>query len=259
MPYGNEKGGGWNGGYKGNNQNSGWKGGNNQGGYKGGNSKFPKETGPVYAYKAYAATGNREAPETLKPTIERIVRVLEANGWRLRTGVTQGLEDMFYKCANKDTTELYLPWGKFKTQPKDPNSPELESKFSFCDERCLELTAKFHNAFDSLADWLKKVEARVTRMIFGQNLKSNPLFVIGWSEDGAETILQKTPKTGNFQTALTMAASLPIPIFNLQNPDAEQRLYKYLGINPNDIKKQEPVKESVQETDYNFDPEPINF
>jgi Na+/H+-dicarboxylate symporter len=66
-------------------------------------------------------------------------------------------------------------------------------------------------------------------IFLGKDLKSPTQLLIIWSEDGAETARERTAKTGLTGVALSIAADLHIPVFNLQRPDAEQRLMQYLN------------------------------
>lgn len=72
--------------------------------------------------------------------------------------------------------------------------------------------------------------AKNVRLLYGDKLKSPALFMLCWSEDGAETLREKTNRTGSIGHAIQIAYSMRIPIFNLGKPDTEERLKRYLDL-----------------------------
>lgn len=214
--------GGNNGGYqKGNYQN------NNGGGYQKGNfqrGNFQKRSnepeGPAELYMPYVITGNREAPPDVLETMKRIVTLLEKNGYTMRSGGMDGPEDAVEKVATKK--EIHLPWKDFNNK---------DSKFTFTPNHAKEIAAKFQPGYDGLKPVIQTFLAKNVRMLMGKDLKGPALFMITWSEDGAETISEKTAKTGNAGHAVAIASTLRIPVFNLGKRDAESRLNSYLNFN----------------------------
>ena len=67
----------------------------------------------------------------------------------------------------------------------------------------------------------------------GKNCDSPCQFVICWSEDGCENARNKTKATGFVAHLIAVANELRIPVFNLANADAENRLFRYLEIDDN--------------------------
>lgn len=173
-------------------------------------------------YKTYVGTGNRDVPATIAEQMKRLAHELETFGYTLRTGGLDGSEQAFELGTTK--LELHLPWRGFN---------EKESKFTFTPKAAIAIAKKFHTAFDTLKPAIQTMLAKNARLILGKDLKSPAMFMICWSEDGAETLLEKTSRTGNVGHAIAIAAYMKIPVFNLGKQDAEIRLKNYLGISEN--------------------------
>jgi hypothetical protein len=198
--------------------------GGGQGGYqKGGFNRFQRREepeGPAEFYKPYVGTGSREIPPAVAEIFKRLAGELEKAGYTLRSGGMQGAEDIFEKATTK--SEIHLPWKGFN---------DKDSKFTFTTNAAKELAAKFHPAWEGLKPFIQTFLAKNVRMIMGKDLKSPALFMILWSEDGAETILEKTARTGDMGHAIAVAHELRIPVFNVQKSDALERLNRYLNLN----------------------------
>lgn len=87
------------------------------------------------------------------------------------------------------------------------------------------LKASFvHPIFNKLKEEEQALHARNVGIILGMDCDSPVKFVVTWTPDGAETVQQVTRKTGGTGTAIRLAASVNIPVFNFKNPDARERL-----------------------------------
>lgn len=221
--------GGGQGGYGGNRGGGG--GGFNRGGGGGGPSfvRKPEFEGPVELWMPYVGTGNREAPPDILETFKRVAKDLEERGYTLRSGGMDGPEDTFEKAVQKK--EIHLPWKGFN---------DKESKSQFTTEQAKELASMFQPGFEGLKPAIQVFLAKNARIIMGKDLKSPCLFLITWSEDGAETLQERTARTGHTGHAIAMAASLKIPIFNFGKPGAEARLNQYLGTKSNGQEQSQP-------------------
>ena len=54
------------------------------------------------------------------------------------------------------------------------------------------------------------------------------IYVICWTPDGCESHLTRSIKTGGTGTAIAIASTNGIPVFNLKNADAIDRLHQFL-------------------------------
>lgn len=195
-------------------------GGFNKGGFQKNYQRNEEPEGEAVLYKPYVGTGNKEAPPDIVETMKRLAAELEKAGYLMRCGGMDGPEDIFEKATTKN--EIHLPWRGFN---------EKDSKFTFTPNQAKELAKQFQTGFDGLKPVIQTFLAKNVRMIMGKDLKSPALFMITWSDDGAESLKEKSIKTGNAGHAIAIADALRIPIFNLGKHDAEIRLKRYLKLN----------------------------
>ena len=200
------------GGYGGN------RGGNNEGGFK---PPMPPVENPVL-YQPYGIMGNKDAPPKIIDDLVRIARKLSENGFTLRTGAMEGIEQIVDGAVGNG--ELYLPWRDFGGK---------DSKNTFNSPLAKGIAKKFaaNVNWETLKPPVQAFLCKNVRVLTGQNCNSLALFLLCWSEDGAETAIEKTFATGNIGHAIAVAAAHRIPVFNLGKPDAEQRLFTFLGLN----------------------------
>lgn len=208
----NSYGGGGNGSF-----NRGGQGGFNRGGGKGGFQRKP-EVITDRLYKPYAVFSNDQLPEHVQRQIQFAVEKLNAKGFTARTNCSKGAGQAIEQIANPK--ELILPWSGFENK---------ETKMGWTTGSALATTARFHNAWDGLSDAVKKIVASGVRLVAGDKMNSPALFLICWSQDGAEHISQKSQGTGNLAVPLGVASELLIPVFNLGKEGAYERLMRHIG------------------------------
>jgi hypothetical protein len=192
--------------------------------------------GPVELYMPYVACGNRDMPAAILATIVGYIKQLDARGYTLRTGGREGPEDAYDRLP-LIRKETHLPWKGFM---------DKDSKFTYTSESARILAAKFHPSFDGVKPVIQTFLATDLRLIMGKELRSPALFLITWSEDGAESTSEKTARTGNAAQFVSVASQLKIPIFNFGKPGTEARLQQYLGFKPN-VQEQESQQSVAQQ------------
>lgn len=212
--------GGNNGGWKGNRQGGG--GGQWQGRQGGGGQWQRKPPEDLTLYKPYAVTGNPDAPPEIQAKVEETVKRLDNLGYTTRTGGLEGLETVAEKAASQKL-ELQLPFRGFNNK---------ESKHTWSDERVMAVAKQFHPAFDGLSKGAQSFLGKNVRLILGSKAESPALFLIVWTEDGCESIKDRTAKTGFAGHPIAIASHLGIPVFNFARPDAQQRLDFYINSLP---------------------------
>lgn len=180
------------------------------------NWERPKET-DMSLYKPYAATGNREAPPEILKKFEEIARKLETLGYTARVGGFEGIEETVEKATTKN--EIHLPWREFG---------QKQSKFTFTTDRAMAIAKMFHPTFDTMKKSVQLFLAKNARIVMGDKMNSPALFLLCWTEDGVESAKEKTSRSGFTGHPIAIASAVGIPIFNLGNPSAEQRLNLYL-------------------------------
>ena len=199
-----------------NNSGSYGKQGNNKGNFY---RKQEEDQGETTLYKVYVGTGNLETPPNILDKMRSLVVELEQFGYTTRTGGMNGPDEVF-ESASKNI-ELVLPWQGFN---------DKQAKNYFNTKQSMDIARMFHPTFDGLKPAIQAFLAKNARMVLGKDLKSPAMFVICWSEDGAETSREKTAKTGNVGHVIAIANAMRIPVFNFGKHDAEQRLRNYLEL-----------------------------
>jgi len=165
--------------------------------------------------KSYAGIGSRKTPENIMTLMQRVAARLENNGYRLNSGGAEGADQAFAKgCTNK---VVYIPWLGF--------NDSIDGVVA-CSYEALELASKYHPAWGKLSQGAKKLMARNMHQILGDDLKTPVDFVLCWTPDGAET--STSYSTGGTGQAIRLAIANSIPVFNLHNADALQRLSEIL-------------------------------
>jgi hypothetical protein len=139
----------------------------------------------------YAGIGSRGTPHYHLQTMRSIGRNLAASGYTLRSGGAPGADTAYELGAHTVN-------GKMQIFYPHRVKPEW-----------IEYAAKFHPAWNKCDDYAKKLHARNSAIILGENLDDPVAFVSCWTQDGLV-------KGGTGQ-ALRIAQALNIPIFNIFN------------------------------------------
>ena len=91
------------------------------------------------------------------------------------------------------------------------------------------LAEHVHPAWNSCSQGARKLHARNAYQVLGSNLETPADFVICWTPDGCETPETRTRRTGGTGQAIAIARLANVPVINLFNRDAEQRLDNLLA------------------------------
>ena len=204
------------------------------GGYQSsGFQRKPKqEFGPIELYKPYAMVSNRDVPVPILGQMSEIAKLMDNLGFTCRIDGGEGASASAEPIECRK--ELILAWKGFN---------EKESAFTYNQPEAFEIAKLFHPTYDSLKPAIQAFLARNARVVMGQTLKSPIMFLVVYTEDGAETVKERTSKTGFAGHLIAMACGLGMPVFNLQKPDAYQRLVKQFGTKPD-------IQETPQRNDY---------
>lgn len=146
----------------------------------------------------FAGIGSRSTPVEYKEIIRCLMSSLNELDYTLRSGGAEGADSYFEYYADKK--EIYLPWKGFNDNPS-PLFTQPHSAFMIAEQ--------FHPAWDRLSDSVKKLMARNSMQIFGQDMKTPVDFVLCYTEDGKIS--------GGTGQAMRIAVHYNIPIFNLRN------------------------------------------
>lgn len=162
----------------------------------------------------YAGIGSRETPPDILELMTNIAKELYDLDFTLYSGAADGADTAFYLGSN-DENKIYVPWENFN---------------NFHERQYLPITAAFtiasllHPAWNSLSYPAQKLMARNCHQILREDLASPVKFVICWTKDGAETSKQRSSKTGGTGQAIDLASRMGIPVINLANHNAMDRL-----------------------------------
>jgi len=165
----------------------------------------------------YAGIGSRNTPSDVLILIEKVASRLAALGYTLRSGAAAGADRAFESgCdAASGKKEIYLPWKGFRNSA---------SSLFHVNNDALEMAARFHPGWSYCSPAARKLHARNCYQILGIDLKTPCAFVVCWTPDGCEHHDTRTSRTGGTGQAISIASANNIPVFNLFNPDALDRL-----------------------------------
>jgi hypothetical protein len=173
-------------------------------------------TGPQ---PAYAGIGSRRTPPEVLGLIEAQARRLAGEGWTLRTGLSPGADQAFYRGAlsGGGSVELYLPDPGFESGARIDREPGSVRVLSRPSPRATELAAGFHHDWDSLELPARRLLARDAHEVLGDDLESPVQILVCWtadaSRDGRELYDDGTGQ------ALRIAHHHGIPVLNLARPE----------------------------------------
>lgn len=151
--------------------------------------------------------------------------------WLCRSGAARGADSAFEIGVRGETDEvaryleLYLPFPGFNGRC-DGAVKRAEPS-----QEAHQVMLQHHPVGESLRGTVALLQARNSHQILGPFPISAPDpvdMVICWTADGAETLEQITKETGGTGQALRIACALQIPIFNLKNPKAGERIKAFL-------------------------------
>jgi hypothetical protein len=171
--------------------------------------------------KSYAGIGSRETPEDVLKAMEAIATSLSLAGYILRSGGADGADTAFFKGCN-DKCEIFLPWSGFNGV-KHKNARYTINNMHY------DLAKTIHPAWDRCKWGARKLHARNTQQVLGENLNDPVDFVICWTSTGGAT--------GGTATAIRLAMQYDIPVYNLKNKEDRDKLKELLiQIKENDEK-----------------------
>lgn len=199
--------------------------GGNRGSWKGGNNNYKnfsrKQEPPkdFVLYKPYVVTGNKDTPPSVLEDIRQLVKRLDGLGFIARTDGMDGVDIEVEKTTKN--IELYLPWKGFNNK---------DSKLYYNDTTTMQAAKAYHPTFDNLKPVVQAILGKNARMVLGNKLNSNALFLLCWSEDGAELKKDVVARTGNVGHIILIANSIGIPVFNLGKEGSKEKINTYLSM-----------------------------
>jgi len=172
--------------------------------------------------KHYSGIGSRDTPEPILSKMKTLAGALAELHFTLRSGGAEGADTAFEEgCVEHfGEKEIYLPWRNFNDNKSHFHSPTSKAVL---------LAEKAHPAYPYLKHGAQLLIARNMHQILGYDLDEPSLFVVCWTEDGAETEAHVKKTTGGTGSAIKLAAMNSIPVFNLSNEGRLEQLYDYIA------------------------------
>lgn len=158
----------------------------------------------------YTGIGSRQTPEEIQWQMMHIAEDLAALGFILRSGGADGADTAFeIGCDRKNgTKEIYLPWEGFNHR-----------KGLVLNEYAAEkMASMLHPAWHNCNDSAKKLHTRNVYQVLGQDLATPSRFVVCWTKQGRVE--------GGTATAIRLAISQGIPVFNLGSDSLDSVIYR---------------------------------
>jgi hypothetical protein len=159
--------------------------------------------------------------------------VLAERGYILRSGGAEGADAAFEKGAGK-AKEIFLPWRAFNQNDSQLYEPS---------QRATELAERYHPAWLSLSEAVRKLMARNTHQILGQDCNTPVDFVVCYTKAG-------TGKGGTGQ-ALRIAEDYQIPVIDLgffEQGSPAQIIAQTLEVVQRAISVQQEIRNAERET-----------
>lgn len=167
----------------------------------------------------YTGIGARKTPKDTLLLMEQIAIKLRGKNRWLRTGGARGADQAFMKGALDEHGffhgECYIPWVGFEDLP----SGICTIPWSWKEAK--KIAAAHHPAWDKLTDPVQLLHARNVFQVLGAVLKQPSAFLICWTPEG-KTI-------GGTATAIRIAETYKVPVFNLANEEHKQRLLTFVN------------------------------
>ncbi len=149
--------------------------------------------------KHYAGIGSRETPKEVLVFFQQLGGYLARKEYILRSGGAKGADKSFeIGCDRaKGRKEIYLPWSGFEGS---------DSNLIVEDENAFNIVRQFHPYWHNLKQGARRLQARNSHQVLGNDLSTPSDFIICWTKKGKGQ--------GGTGQALRIAKHYSIPIFD---------------------------------------------
>ena len=171
----------------------------------------------------YAGLGSRETPADVLALMEALGERLAGERWLLRTGLSPGADQAFYRgallCGGE--VELYLPWPGFQADARLDIEGASVRELPQPSAAACELAQRFHERWKQLEPPERQLLARDAHEVLGADLSSPAELLVCWTADGSLDG-EELYEDGTGQ-ALRIASEHGVPVLNLaRREDVEQ-------------------------------------
>lgn len=178
-------------------------------------------------YDSFTGVGSRRLDHDGELACIDIGRYLTDAGYILYTGdAPKGCDVVFWDSAHPRRRVRFGPPTR-----KRPNPDTIYVQPGTTSYRLAEhIAGHTHPAWRWLKPEHRELHIRNAFQVLGSNLATPTEFLICWTPDAVERKDKTSKKTGGTGTAIRIADSFGIPVFNLASPTAIDRLENYLGV-----------------------------
>lgn len=176
-------------------------------------------------HRCYAGVGSRQTPKDVLAAIALAAVRLAADGFTLRTGMSPGADQAFYRgaLAGHGPVELYLPWPAFEAHARLACEGEEVFELSAPEPAAYPLAARFHPRWETLGTRVRELRARDVHEVLGRDLQSPAALLVCWTPDGS--VDGRGPGVGGTGQALRIARAHGVSVLNLAVPEHVRRLH----------------------------------
>lgn len=178
----------------------------------------PEELAAYKLYKTVVFSGEQNCPDSVIPNLIDIIKELENNDYIIRHSVLRGFDEEVARVVR--SAEMHLPWKGFA---------DKESKFTYTPDEAKEIAKRCYPGWENLKLPMQGFSALKVRLMMGKDMKSPAQMLIIWTDDGAESVRERTQSCGFTGIAIDIANQLRIPVFNLQRADTLSRIRAFLN------------------------------
>ncbi len=177
--------------------------------------------------RVYVGIGSRETPPAALESIEMLAKRLAQGGWTLRTGMSPGADQAFYRgaVAGGGRVELYLPSRGFQAQARSREEGPEVLVMSEPSDAAHALADRFHPNWSTLSGEERSLRSRDVHQVLGRDLASPAELVLCWTRDGS--VDGTGPSVGGTGQALRIADHHGIAVLNLSRADHVGQLADY--------------------------------
>lgn len=180
---------------------------------------------PFEVPKRFTGVGSRKAKADVKEDFDMVKHRLILSEYILATGDAIGADEYWWENYPDQIKERFGPEGGKYPKPNTIIVTSEEKQWADAKK----IASKHHPSWRFLRqNYHRALHIRNVFQVLGYGLDTPSEFLVCWTPDGAETETSK--KTGGTGTAIRIANTYGIPVFNLFNEDCLERLSDYLGL-----------------------------
>ena len=151
----------------------------------------------------YAGIGARATPAGVLADMTVMAGWLARTRWHLSSGGADGADSAFAAGAPAGQRTVWLPWRGYNGHRR----PYCRVLSAAAKASCMEIAAPLHPAWERCSPTVRKLHARNSAVLLGENLDRPVDAVVCWTAEGRVT--------GGTGMAIRIAGARGIPVLNL--------------------------------------------